>query len=124
MERNEALKRLRRILGKQFAYEYKPSAPTPEQRAEAKGLHDGLVASRKSISDAMEERRKVLFQDEEYLRLKELWKAADQALSKNNAVMHTYKFTVGTQNQLFFHVKAQGDSWEEIFAKLKVEAKK
>lgn len=119
MERPEALKRLRRILGKQFAYEYRPDAPSDEERAEAKELHAGLVAERKAISEAMAERQRALLQDPEYQRLRGLYKAADNAVTKNNGNLYLYKFTVGTSNKLFFHVKAQGNSWEEIFAKLK-----
>lgn len=121
MERHEALRRLRKMLGKQFAYEIRPDAPSEEEREQAKQLHVELVAKRQTISDALQARRAELLKDAEYQRLSQEYKQADRAVMNNNGRMYRYKITVGTANSLFFHVKAQGNSWEDIFAKLKQE---
>ena len=34
------------------------------------------------------------------------------------SVVHHYRFTVGTSNGMFFHIRAQGDSWEEVIEKV------
>ena len=124
MERQEALRRLRKMLGKQFAYEYRPDAPSEEERAEAKARHAELAKQRQELSQAVAARQQYLLQnDATYQELRAKYKLADKAVTANNGAIYLYKFTVGTANKLFFHVKAQGNSWEEIFAKLKAERK-
>jgi len=119
MERKEALKRLRRLLGDKVGYRVRPDAPSAEEREEARQRHATLVEQRNAASRAMNERQRVLLQDAEYQRLRQEYKHAEKTVHENNSTMHLYKFTVGTSGDLFFHVKAEGDSWEEIFAKLK-----
>lgn len=121
MERFEALKRLRKMLGKEFAYEIRPDAPSEEEREAANLKRPELEAKRKAISEALAARRVVLLQDPDYQRLSQEYKDADKAVSQNNGKMYLHKITVGTANKLFFHVKAQGNSWEDIFAKLKAD---
>jgi len=37
-------------------------------------------------------------------------------------VTSRYKITVGTTSDLFFHIKAQGDSWEDVIAQVSAKA--
>ena len=122
MERAVALKRLRRMLGKEFAYQFDPRAPEPERRIAAINKRAELVANKERSTKALNERyRYLLDNDAEYQRLSAEAKVAREALSANEGFIHRRKITVGTSNRLFFHVKADGDSWEEIFEKLKKE---
>lgn len=124
MERRIALRRLRNMLGKNFAYQHEPNAPSPEQREQARERHTELCAERDRIRNASEERRKQLLDnDPEYVRLQAEWQEIRKQIEANNVPLLTYKFTVGTANKLFFHVEAQGDTWEEIFRKLEGKKK-
>lgn len=67
----------------------------------------------------MDARKKaILDADPEYQKLKADYAAADKRCGSLTAITCRYKFTVGTTGELFFHVKAQGDSWEEVIDKL------
>lgn len=119
MERAAAVKKLGKILGKSLGFRVDPSAPTSDERelarAEAKALSARLSAAAKA---EIERRDAILAGDAEYQRLKAetslLRNAKDKAWSKS----HHYKFTVGKYNGMFFHIKAQGDSWEDVIDQL------
>lgn len=119
MERAVAVKKLRKLLGKSFGYQIAKDAPTREEREAAKVE---LIAATKEL-DALRQktearRQDLLKADAQYQALiadcKIAQKRRDELLGKS----HTYKFTVGTSNSLFFYVRAEGDSWEEVFEKL------
>jgi hypothetical protein len=40
------------------------------------------------------------------------------ALISWRLVTRHYKITVGVSNSMFFHIKAEGDSWEEVINQL------
>ncbi len=75
---------------------------------------------RDALSSQMEARRLAILQaDAEYQQLKAAHAAAKQICEDMAAISSHYRITVGTTSSLFFHVKAQGDSWEEVILKLK-----
>lgn len=122
MERAVALKKLGKILGKSLGYRVDLKAPDQDERDEAMATLREEGPKRDAISKQMEERRLALLQaDPEYQRLKaahaEVKKRCDDLLS----ISCRYRFTVGTTTTLFFTVKAQGDSWEQVIAKLTTE---
>ena len=120
MERTVAIKQLGKILGKSLGYRVDPKAPAAEERLEAKQQLPALIAAKKQAEDAMEARRKaILAADAEYQSLVAAHKAARDATAAASAIANRYKFTVGTSTNLFFHVKAQGDSWEDVIQKLR-----
>ena len=45
-------------------------------------------------------------------------KAARDRRHKVSVVTGRYRITVGTTSDLFFHVRAQGDSWEDVITQL------
>lgn len=119
MERAVAVKKLGKLLGKSLGYRVDPSAPTQEERDEAKQELAALTAARKAAEDAKRARfEAILAADDEYQRLFAAAKAARDAEQKVASKLHHFRFTVGTTNSMFFHVKAQGDSWEEVINKL------
>jgi len=123
MERVVAIKKLGKMLGKSLGYRVDPRAPTSEERDRAREEAKTLNAEFKAAEEAEVARRSaILDADAEYQRLKaetkRLRKAKDEAWSKS---MH-FKITVGTSNGMFFHVKAQGDTWENVIEKLGTKA--
>ena len=123
MERVAAIKTLGKMLGKSFGYRVDPKAPSADEREAATQQRPALQEARRQAETAMQERRKaILAADQQYQKLvaayEEAKKAADRAMSES----HHYKFTVGTTNGMFFVVKAQGDSWEDVIGKLSTKA--
>jgi len=119
MERAVAVKKLTSLLGKKLGYRVDREAPDAEERAaikqrfdEARVRHDELKQRRRDRFEA------VLAADAEYQALHKACAAAHDEMQKAGSGLHSYKFTVGTSNGMFFHIRAQGDSWEEVIAKL------
>lgn len=119
MERAEAVRKLGKLLGKSLGYRVDPKAPTPEEREQvridAHKLHGHYETAKKAMDDR---RRAILEGDQEYVSLvakcAEIRKAKDKAFS----LSHHYKIQVGVSNSMFFHIKAEGDSWEQVIEKL------
>ena len=119
MERAIAVKKLVKVLGKSLAYRVDDRAPTADEREAAR---QALAAASK-IRDEAKQRRderytEILAADQEYQALKAAHKAAQEQVEKLASKSRHYKFTVGTTNGMFFVVKAEGDSWEEVIGKL------
>ena len=121
MERTTAIRTLGKLLGKHLAYRVDPKAPSSEEREAARTRSKELVDRKAAAHTALMARREALLQDPEYQSLMAAWREADKALSHNSGVMHHYKITVGTTDNLFFHVRAQGDNWEEVITKVKAK---
>lgn len=116
MERAIALKKLTKMFGRKLGWRIDPKAATPEQRAAAKAKMAEAVASREALKAKKEERyRAILAADGEYQRLSADYKEARDRADNLFSIQHHKKLTVGTNEGLFFLVKAEGDSWEEIF---------
>lgn len=119
MERSVAIKKLGKILGKSLGYRVDPKAPDQDDRDDARAKLRETTPKREALSKQMDARRvEVLQADAEYQRLK-----AEHAEAKKNcddlfSITHHYRFTVGTSNGMFFLVKAQGDSWDDVIEKL------
>lgn len=119
MERTVAIKKLGKILGKSLGYRVDPKAPNQDDRDEARAKLPAATAKRKALSEQMEARRIAILQaDAEYQQLKSAHAEAKKYCDELFSITCHYRFTVGTSNSLFFTVRAQGDSWEEVIAKL------
>lgn len=119
MERSEAIKRLGKILGKSLGYRVDMKAPDQDERNEARVKLPDATAKRKALSEQVETRRAAILQaDAEYQQLKAAHADAKKYCDELFAITCHYKFTVGTSNSLFFTVRAQGDSWEQVIDKL------
>lgn len=119
MQRQEALKKLRRLLGDKLGYRVDPNAPTSNEREEARIALRDVRAEREMLGEKRQARRMaILAADADYQQLVKAHEEARKSADKLASLMHRYKFTVGTSSDMFFHVKAQGDNWEEIIAKL------
>jgi hypothetical protein len=119
MERAVAIKKLGKILGKSLGYRVDPKAPDQDQRDEARAKLKIAGAERDALSKQREARLQELLQaDTEYQRLKAECAEAKKRCDELVAISSRYRFTVGVMNSMFFMVKAQGDSWEEVIGKL------
>jgi hypothetical protein len=127
MERNAAIRKLKKLLGPNAYWEVREGLTSPERRADyrdrakaARAAHDAAVAAVHARRDA------ILAADTEYQQLLQASKATLKAL---DAVRYYdadagYKFEVGTRGSGLgglFTIKtprAKGDTWEQVFAQL------
>lgn len=119
MERSLAIKKLGKILGKNMGYRVDHDGLLREDREKAAGEAKTLQAQYQLAAKAAVDRMNaVLDSDAEYQRLKaetkRLRREKDEAFSRSQH----FRFTVGVSNSMFFHIKAQGDSWEEVLENL------
>lgn len=120
MERSVALKRLGKILGKDFGWRVNPKAPTPEEREAIRADLRAAFTEKERLKALRDARYQELLKgDAEYQKLRSDHAEAHKKWGSMESTLHAYKITVGNSVAgLFFSIKAQGDSWEEIFEKL------
>ncbi len=122
MERAVALKKLGTLLGKKLGYRIDSKAPTPEERATAKLELTALLEERNKLQAQKEARyQAVLAADPEYQKLKADYLAMRKKGEELSSLVRHHKITVGTSEGMFFLVKAEGDSWEEVINKIEAE---
>jgi len=119
MERSVAIKKLVKVLGPSVGYRVDDKAPTPEQREDAKAALPVAIAKRDSWKEKRDARyRAILEADQEYQTLRAAHNDAREHVDRLSSMTRHYKITVGVSNSMFFHIKAEGDSWEEVIEKL------
>ena len=123
MERAVAVKKLTAILGKKLSYRVNLEAPTSDERPTIKAQWNAAIAERDKIKAQRDARYKaILAANQEYQALHAACKAATEEAGKLSSRLHSHRFTVGTVDDIgvfnVFHLKAEGDSWEEVIAKL------
>lgn len=125
MERSVAIKKLTKLLGKKLGYRVDPKAPKQDERDAARAELDATREAFERLKNTLEARHmELLAADTEYQRLKAEVKAERERRKKLSGVMRWYKITVGhSVAGMFFHVQAEGDTWEEVIAKLTAKAK-
>lgn len=119
MNQTQALSKLRKVIGPKLGYRVDPKAPDAEQREAiraawkaAKQDADAAVAARKARYEEL------LAGDALYQDLKAKAKAAEEAANKAAAGMYRHRITVGVSNAMFFSVRAEGDNWDDVVAKV------
>lgn len=123
MERSVAIKKLGKLLGKRLGYRINDKAPSREERAEAKTKLTSAVMERDKLEERRDAReRAILAADPEYQSLLAEHKTASEVVKRLFDVTRHYKITVGTSEGMFFLIKAEGDSWEEIIDELQKKA--
>jgi hypothetical protein len=119
MERHIAIKKLTKLLGKNLGYRVDPKAPDADDRAEARARLKEVGAERDALREQVRKRcNALLAADEEYQRLKADFEAARKTCDELSSINIGYRFTAGVSRGPFFVIKAQGDSWEEVIAKV------
>jgi hypothetical protein len=101
-----------------FAFE------TADERAEAKAALGPVTQRRNQLIVERDARLAFLLaNDAEYQRLKDEHQAAKKEADELLGKLHSYRFTAGKSvGGLFFQVLAEGDSWEDVIAKLKARS--
>lgn len=124
MERVVAIKKLGKILGKSLRYRIDHKAPGADERKAAQQQVPALVAARQQAEKAVSDRRQaILDADPEYQELVAAHKEARARADQASSIARHFKITVGTTpGGLFFHIKAQGDSWEDVIETLSRKA--
>lgn len=119
MERLVAINKLGKLLGKSLGYRVNDKAPGRDERLAAQTALPAATQERRLLSEKLEARRKALLKaDAEYQSLSADYIVAREQVDELSSISRTYKFTVGVSSSMFFIVKAEGDSWEEVIAKL------
>ncbi len=122
MERTVALKKLEKLLGKKLGWRINSKAPSPEDRQAARLALTSAIEERNNLKTRREVRyQEILAADAEYQTLKTAHKAASEKADQLSSMTRHFKITVGTSEGIFFLVKAEGDSWEEVIDKLAKE---
>lgn len=122
MERSVAIKRLTKLYGKNAAWRVNPKAPTRDEREAAMTAAGPAFAEKRALDDKLEARQKALLAaDAEYQELLAAARAARQKADHLRSITLCYKITIGKIEMGFFHVTAQGDSWEEAFDRLEAK---
>lgn len=125
MERAVAIKRLGKLLGKKLGYRVDDKAPKQDDRDAARAALMPAIEERNALQAKRDERRRAILEaDAEYKSLCAESRAASERVDKLSSITRHYKFTVGTSEGLFFLIKAEGDSWEQIIDKLEAEQQK
>jgi hypothetical protein len=124
MERTVALKKIGTLLGKNFGWRINSKAPTPEEREAIKTDLPAAFAEKERLKTLRDARYKALLEgDAEYQKLKNDHTEAHKKWGSMESTQRAFKITVGNSVAgLFFSVKAEGDSWEEVIAKLTKKA--
>lgn len=115
MERTTALKKLQVLLGKNMGWRINPKAPSQDEREAAKAALPAAVAERNRLREQRQARyEQILAADEEYQNLKAASLEAGKVVDQLSGTTRYFKITVGRSMGIFFEVKAEGDSWEEV----------
>jgi hypothetical protein len=122
MNQSQAMARLRKIYGKNAALQDTKRPTSPELRQQQQDARRQANERRLLAERALTERReKILSADAEYQNLLSLQKAAVRAA--NNCPFPEFRYSAGELSSLAFHVRAQGDSLEEIVEQIERKAK-
>src|SRR5436189_5683197 len=97
MRREDAIKKLTRLLGKSLGYRVDPKGPDADEREEARAECKVLGAERDALKSKMDARRQAILEgDAEYQSLRTEWKATSERAEKLSWMTHHYRFTAGT----------------------------
>lgn len=123
MEKSTAVRRLHKILGKGFGYRENRKALDKEGREAARSELKAANAERESLRAAADARRNELLSgDQDYQEKLAAYRAARERAERLLSRTHSYRITVGTRSDAggfgFFHVKAEGDNWQEVYDKV------
>ena len=119
MERAVAIKKLGKLLGKKLGYRINTKAPTQEEKAAAAAELPAAVEERRRLKEQKDERyRTIIAADAEYQRLFAEHRVASDRTDRLSSITRCHKITVGVSEGMFFLVKAEGDSWEEVIEKV------
>ncbi|HEX7325017.1 MAG TPA: hypothetical protein VF292_06660 [Rhodanobacteraceae bacterium] len=121
MGEREIMAKLRCLLGANASYEIDASAPTPAERRRIEKTMDEAAADAAEAEIEMESllpRNHVTF-DAYYPRARSKYLARKALAEGLSARTMRRRVRVGRRNKSGFKLIAQGDGWNEVFAKLR-----
>lgn len=123
MNKSEALAKLSKLLGPNTGYRVDPKAPRAADRETIRAnAKVARVASDAADAALRARRAELLAADPTYQRLKAEAAALSAASDEARGGLHRHRVTVGRSSGMFFHIKAQGDTWAEVVAKVEGRA--
>lgn len=119
MNQTQAIAKLKKIIGKGFGYRVDPKALNAEERDAASIKARALREQKVAAEEAMQARRnEVLRGDATYQSLKIEYEALRKAHEVASRGLYRKRITVGHVSSMFFSVRADGDNWDEVVAKV------
>ena len=118
MNQTQALSKLKAVLGSKFEYRIDSKAPDAAERERRRLAYKAAAEAERVARDAATARLAALMKgDAEYQSLRGAVKAAERHKDSLPSD-HDFRITVGRNESIFFSVKAQGDTWDEVVSKL------
>jgi hypothetical protein len=124
MNQQQAIAKLRKMLGPKMAARVNEKALPGEKRAEESRKVPALQARTRELEAALHARRAELLADPAYQALKAELEAARNAADLTRHRAAQKRITVGVNSALFFHVRAEADTWAEVVAIVEAEQQK
>jgi hypothetical protein len=123
MERIVAVNKLGKILGKRMGYRIDSKALMADEKEAVRADFQTEAEALNELKKKKRERfEAILKADAEYQSLANECRAAEDRTSRLRSKLRGHKITAGVSSGMFFFIKAQGDSWEEVLAKLNGKA--
>jgi len=118
MNQSQALAKLKKVLGPKMRYRVDPKAPDLKERKSIHAAYEAASEAERVARDACTARLDHLKKwDAKYQKLLAAFKAAEHHKDSLPSA-HSFRVTVGLDQTLFFSVKAQGDTWDEVVSQL------
>lgn len=128
MTRAQAFTKIKRILGPNAHVDVGNEITSPEKRQAAHDAAESFRQQRTELDARITSLQKVLLDHPEYKALQAQRTALRKQFEQVNWQQSRYKFQAGIVSDLgpfnAFHVRASGDTWEEVIAKLEKERRK
>lgn len=121
MTRDKAIKALGKLIGDRLIYRVYDWQTSPEQRQAARDERDRVKARMEAIEARTKE---LLAAIPEYVALTEERRLLYKRKERLSSEMCRYKFMAGVRRDIFTEVMAEGDTWEEVIAKVEARQKK
>lgn len=122
MNRQQITSKLRKVFGKNACWKINDKAKDADERAALNASLPAVKAERDEAKRRMDAKRAELLSDPEYLAMRAAYQRADEAVNAALYYSNRCRISAGTSSSVagigFFTVQVQGDTWDEVFAKL------
>lgn len=126
MNEKQAIAAMKKLWGSKAAWRYNEHALRGEDREQQGREADVLREKQRVAKEARDARRAELLKDPEYVRLVAEHNAAEKAADLAAGNYRARRVTVGTMSNgaglSFFHVKAEGDNWQDAIDAAKAQS--
>lgn len=121
MNDKQAIAKLKKLLGPKYMARINDRALVGEAREAAQEQARGAIEARNAARAAQQARFDELMKDPEYRRLKAVCIAAETVCERKLGEARSRRITVGLDSGFAFHVKAEGDNWDDVISALEKE---